>query len=176
MPQAVRIDGMKPRSVVIGGVSRQGIEKRLAAAGVELNDYARMLLAHQVFDSVSPAEQANFASFRVQDLGIQQPATLKTIFDLAMSQGLALCPASAGPFLRLATMDQQNSTNSILSAGKKPANSLAIASLPLGTDDFPKGFYLRVVDGVPWLRGYRCEDAYEFAPEDAFIFQIPGLG
>lgn len=73
-------------------------------------------------------------------------------------------------------MDQQNSTNSILSAGKKPANSLAIASLPLGTDDFPKGFYLRVVDGVPWLRGYRCEDAYEFAPEDAFIFQIPGLG
>lgn len=167
---------MRPRSVVIGGVSRQGIEKRLAAAGVELNDYARMLLAHQIFDSVRPAEQANFASFRVQDLGIQQPATLKTILDLAMSRGLALCPASAGPFLRLAIMDQQNSTNSTLSAGKKPANSLTIASLPLGTDDIPKGFYLRVVDGVPWLRGYRCENAYEFGPEDAFIFRIPGLG
>lgn len=167
---------MKSKCVVIGGLSRQDIEKRLAAASVELNDYARVLLAHKIFDSVSLAEPVNFASFRLQDLGLRQPATLKTIFERATSRGLALCPPAAGPYLRLATLDQQNSVNAVLSAGKNPSDSLTISSLPLGGDDFPKGFYLRVVDGVPWLRGYRCDDAYEFAPEDAFIFMVPGLG
>ncbi len=38
-------------------------------------------------------------------------------------------------------------------------------------DDYPKGFYLRVVDGRAWLRGYRCDDEYDFDPADRFVFR-----
>ncbi|MDT0189335.1 hypothetical protein HF984_04290 [Rothia terrae] len=37
-------------------------------------------------------------------------------------------------------------------------------------DEFPKGFYLRVVDDVPWLRGYRCDDLYMHPLESQFLF------
>ena len=40
-------------------------------------------------------------------------------------------------------------------------------------DEYPKGFYLRVVDGRAWLRGYRCDDGHSWSPDDRFIFQLP---
>jgi hypothetical protein len=47
-----------------------------------------------------------------------------------------------------------------------------VASAPLSDDaTFPKGFYLRVVDGTQWLRGFRCDDEYRFAPDDTFAFR-----
>jgi hypothetical protein len=48
---------------------------------------------------------------------------------------------------------------------------LARASVPPpDTLDQPWGFYLRRVDGVPWLRGYRCWSGHVWAPEDVLVF------
>jgi hypothetical protein len=66
---------------------------------------------------------------------------------------------------------QENAPDSVLSAGRSPAGAVKVAAAPLSDDvAFPKGFYLRVVDGVQWLRGYRCDDEYRFAAGDRFAF------
>ncbi|WP_146112628.1 hypothetical protein [Arthrobacter sp. MYb213] len=62
------------------------------------------------------------------------------------------------------------SRNSVLNVGNAPDSSLTVASLALGGDDFPKGFYLRTVGDQQWLRGYRCTEAHRFSPNDHFIF------
>lgn len=60
------------------------------------------------------------------------------------------------------------------SAGRAPSGALHIASEPLSDDEaYPKGFYLRVVDGETWLRGFRCDDTYEWGPEQLLALVQP---
>ena len=48
-------------------------------------------------------------------------------------------------------------------------------SVPLRADhDYPKGFYLRVVDGVTWLRGYRCDDEYVWPAGSVLALRAAG--
>ncbi|WP_141365098.1 hypothetical protein [Glutamicibacter uratoxydans] len=161
--------------VEIGGLTVDELKLRLSSAGVQLNDYAQLLMRHPLFERASDPKKITVRSYSVEELGVRTAATLPRIYEQAQGMGLELCPAVTGPYLRLAFMGQESSSNSILSAGRKPADSLTIASPSLGDDSYPKGFYLRAVDSVPWLRGYRCDDAYEFSAEDRFIFQAPIL-
>ncbi|WP_347039383.1 hypothetical protein AAHB37_04455 [Glutamicibacter halophytocola] len=159
------------RQVTIGGLERAHLQQRMAEAGVQLNDYAKVLLAHEIFEGIAPVRTLNLVSRTVQQLGLDAGATLPEIFECAISSGLGLCPAITGPYLRLEFLDQAASRDSALSAGKKPDDSLTIASAALGDQDFPRGFYLRVVEGAVWLRGYRCDDTHGFALADTFVFQ-----
>lgn len=137
-----------------------------------LNEYAEMLLDHAVFDRRDD-EEIDIIECSVGDLGLNESAPLVDVFTAADEQGLTLCPPDTGPYLRLAMTSQANAPDSILSAGRSPAGSIKVASAPLSDDmAFPKGFYLRVVDGQQWLRGYRCDDEYLFSPEDRFAFQL----
>ncbi|GAB3251424.1 hypothetical protein GCM10027562_11480 [Arthrobacter pigmenti] len=71
-------------------------------------------------------------------------------------------------------MDQANSPDSDLSIGRAPSGAIHIASEPLSEDvEYPKGFYIRVVDGQAWLRGYRCDDKYVWAPGQRLAFLLP---
>lgn len=158
----------------IGGLSVEELKLRLSSAGVRLNAYAQLLMQHPIFARVCDQKKITVLSFSVEDLGLRKAAILPRIYEHAQGLGLALCPAITGPYLRLALMGQESSSNSILRAGTNPADSLTIASEMLGDGDYPKGFYLRVVDSVPWLRGYICDETYEFAPGDLFVFQEPG--
>lgn len=52
-----------------------------------------------------------------------------------------------------------------------PQGAVNVATPVLSDDDeFPKCFYLRVVDDEPWLRGYRCDDLYMHPLESQFLF------
>jgi len=160
------------RQIAVGGLERSELLQRMDQAGVQLNDYAKMLLAHRVFDEVVPVQELTVVSRNLQQLDLDAGATLPQIFDRAISHGLQLCSPITGPYLRLAYLAQSTSSDSVLSAGKSPVDSLTIASSALGDEEFPRGFYLRVVDGVPWLRGYRCDDTHGFSLDDTFIFQL----
>ena len=49
--------------------------------------------------------------------------------------------------------------------------SITIASEILTEDDdFPKGFYLRKIDGMLWLRGYLADQLHVWNPDNHFIF------
>ncbi|PMQ21771.1 hypothetical protein CIK84_09680 [Glutamicibacter arilaitensis] len=159
------------RQVAVGGLERAELMQYLAQSGVQLNGFAKQLLEHQIFDELVPAHNLTLTSRNLQQLGLDAGATLPQIFERAVSVGLKLCPAYAGPYLRLDFLDQAAFDDSVLSAGKKPAGSLTIASASVGDEDFPRGFYLRVVDEVAWLRGYRCDDTYGFALADTFVFR-----
>lgn len=71
-------------------------------------------------------------------------------------------------------MDQANAPDSVLSGGKAPTGAIHVASAPVSADvEYPKGFYLRVVDGQPWLRGFRCDDTYRWPADTALAFALP---
>ncbi len=163
-----------PSAVIVGGLSREDLFARLQECGVSLNAHAQALLAGPMFVPRAP-ERVEIVALAVGELGLPDGATLPQVYAAAQALGLDLCPQDAAPYLRLAWLTQPNSTDSVLSAGRSPQGSLKVASRPVSDDvEVPKGSYLRVVDGVPWLRGYRCDDEYRFAPGDLFAFRAAG--
>ncbi|WP_286180128.1 hypothetical protein [Arthrobacter sp. ISL-95] len=158
--------------VGVGGRSRAELVQLLLNKGVLLNSHAETLLAHPAFEA--PRSQSlRIVERTVDELGFRRGAVQPRIFAAARDQGLELCPLVTGPYLRLATMDQANAPDSVLSAGHAPTGAIHVASEPLSNDVDPKGFYLRVVDGQPWLRGYRCDDTYVWEPEQRLAFVLP---
>lgn len=161
------------RTVRVGGHSRSVLQQSLRDFGVRLNAHAETLLEHPVFDDPD-GQDLRFVERTVLQLGLPAGGTQSQVFEAARTQGLDLCPMISGPFLRLATMDQPNAPDSVLSAGRAPAGAIHVASEPLSDDEgYPKGFYLRVVDDESWLRGYRCDDTYEWGPEQLLVLVQP---
>ncbi len=94
------------------------------------------------------------------------------IFERANELGLELCPLELGPHLRLAYLNQpEGALGNPVQQHQAPFGSITIASEVLTEDhDFPKGFYLRRINGVLWLRGYRADHLHVWNPDDHFIF------
>lgn len=162
------------RTLQVGGLTREEIHTALAAAGVRLNTSAERLLDDPVFASQEALTVQSFDMVErtVGQLGLTDGATLVEIMAARREQGFLLCPPYAAPYLRLALLDQPNAPDSIMSAGRPPSGALQIASPRLrDDDDFPRGFYLRVVDGTLWLRGYRCTDDAPWSAGDRFVFR-----
>lgn len=159
--------------VRVGGRSRAEVVQLLLNKGVLLNSHAETLLAHPAFEATR-SQTLRIVERTVDELGFKHGAVQPRIFAAARNQGLELCPLVTGPYLRLAMMDQANAPDSVLSAGRAPTGAIHVASEPLSNDvEDPKGFYLRVLDGQPWLRGYRCDDTYVWEPEQRLAFLMP---
>ncbi|MCO1339612.1 hypothetical protein BJH93_12025 [Kocuria polaris] len=156
----------------VGGLSCGQLMIELSSRGIQLNGHAETLLEDVVHDGRA-AQTVVLTERTVADLGFPTGATLSGVFEAARRRGLQLCPADTGPYLRLALTEQAESRDSVMSAGRAPEGALTVAAEPLSEDDeYPKGFYLRVVDGQAWLRGYRCDDEHRWSPEDRFLFQL----
>ena len=160
--------------VRVGGHSRVEILRLLRREDVMLNVHAETLLAHPVFDK--PERQSlRIVERTVEELGFEHGAVQSRVFSAARNKGLSLCPLVTGPYLRMAMMGQSDAPDSVLSAGRAPTGAIHVASEPLSEDvEYPKGFYLRVVDGQAWLRGYRCDDRYVWTPDHRLAFLSPG--
>jgi hypothetical protein len=158
----------------IGTLSRPHLLEALEREGIRTNRSAQTLLDHPVFDEPAP-RSVTLVERSLRELGLEDGAALPRIFDAAEDQGLRLCPTTTGPYLRLAWLSQPNAPDTIMSTGRAPTASLTVAAYPLRADedDYPKGFYLRVIDGQPWLRGYRCDLSYPWNPDDRLVFAIP---
>ncbi|MDQ0850616.1 hypothetical protein QFZ65_002554 [Arthrobacter sp. B3I9] len=171
MISAAKVEGFLVR---VGGRSRVEVEQLLHNAGVLLNVHAETLLAHPAFDN-SEGQSLQIVERTVGELGFDHGAVQSLVFTAARNQGLALCPLVTGPYLRLAMMGQSNAPDSVLSAGRAPTGAIHVASGPLSEGvGYPTGFYLRVVDGQAWLRGYRCDDTYVWEPDRRLAFVLPG--
>ena len=81
--------------------------------------------------------------------------------------------SDTGFFLRLAWTDQPQSQNSTLTGthGSPDQAVTVLSEIIEQNDTFPKGLYLRNVDGNLWLRGYVCDDAYRFPGDALFAFE-----
>lgn len=160
--------------ITTGGEPRDELLRRLGEADVLLNAHAETLLAHAAFDD-PPARRMHVVRRTVGSLGLRDGGTLPQVLTAAADQGLAPCPLTTGPYLRLALTDQPDAPDSVLSAGRAPSGAIHVVSEPVSQDvEHPKGFYLRVVDGQAWLRGFRCDDTYVWGPEQEVALVGPG--
>lgn len=158
--------------VVVGGMSRSQLTSELSDRGILLNTHAETLLESAAFE-IRTAQTVAVTERTVAELGLPDGGSLSRILESALQQNLLLCPADTGPYLRLALIEQATASDSVMSSGRAPTGSLTVASAPLSEDDeYPKGFYLRVVDGEPWLRGYRCDDEHMWSADDRFVFRV----
>ena len=170
MVSAVKGEGCVIR---VGGRSRGDVMQLLHSANVLLNVHAETLLAHPAFDAPE-SRSLRIVERTVEELGFERGATWSRVFAAAKNQGLELCPLVTGPYLRLAMMEQADAPDSVLSAGRAPTGAIHVASEPPSGDvEYPKGFYIRVVGGRAWLRGYRCDDTYDWPPEQRLAFVLP---
>ena len=163
------------RTVRIGGMSKHELLAELQSNGIQLNEYARNLFAHSGFTTSPVTSRIATVEIAVANLGYVRGATIARIHARAAELGLMLCPLELGPHLRLHFLDQsEGHLGHPASKHRAPPGSITVASRQL-TDDHetPKGFYLRRIDGVLWLRGYRSSPDDIWSPEDRLVFCRP---
>jgi hypothetical protein len=164
------------RTVTIGGVPKEELLARLQNAGVRFNEAALALFADDRFTTASSGSTVDVVEVSAAGLGLTEGATFAGLVEAAAERGLSLCPLELGPWLRLQFLDQpEGFTGHPAAANCAPPGSVPVASAPLAAnDETPKGFYLRRIEGVPWLRGYRASPDYKYQPHDVFVFLRPG--
>ncbi|MGB0952117.1 MAG: helicase [Planctomycetota bacterium] len=157
----------------VGGLDAAGLQQALEHAGIALNPLAEELLSSAVFACTLPSQHLSLESCTVQALGFPDGATLPAILDAAQAQALHPCPMDAAAYLRLHHLQQvEDSDTKPRSTPGAPAGSLTVATVHPGQPDtFPRGFYLRNIDGTLWLRGYRADDLHVWHPEDTLVFR-----
>lgn len=165
--------GAVPWTVCIGGMRKDEMLSALAEKGIQLNEIAQTLLAHQAFEVADERSTIEIAESSVRDLGLAHGATLKKVFERAAEHGLVLCPLELAVHLRLQFIDQlEGFLGSPPSTGRAPPGSLTIAAPALADGDgIPMGFYLRCIRGVLWLRGYRSPPEHVWDADDRFVFR-----
>jgi hypothetical protein len=160
------------RKVAFGGMKKPELLEALQTSGVELSDYARLLFASDLFQTSASGKTLETVELSVLDLGFDRGATTAAILKAATAFGLALCPLELGPHLRLQYADQPEGFLGFPpSKHCAPPGSITIASEPLTDDhDFPKGFYLRRIEGTLWLKAFCASPEHVRAPEDRLVF------
>ena len=141
----------------------------LKERGILTNHYAQRFISHPCFSAKEPGEMT-VAIASLEELGLEGGASLDELFRHITGTQFSPCPSDTGLFLRLAWTDQPQSQNSILTGThSSPDQAVTVLSELLENDyAFPKGLYLRNVDGDLWLRGYVCDSSYRF-PDDAIF-------
>jgi hypothetical protein len=160
------------RVVTIGGLSKAELLARLQSSHVCMNESAGRLFASDRFTTARARARVTTVELTVRELGFARGATTAEMYARAAALGLGLCPLELGPHLRLSYLDQpEGYWGQPLLEHQAPSGSLTVASEPLSSDDdFPKGFYLRRIEGELWLRGYRAGAEHVWAGDDHMLF------
>lgn len=160
------------RTVEVGGFTKLQLIQKMRQYSILMNEYGERLFADDTFTTSDIKYCLQTVELTVGALGFLDGATTAQIFRKASELGLELCPLELGPYLRLEYLDQpEGYSGTPLQRHKAPSGSITIASEILSEDDdFPKGFYLRVINGELWLRGYRADHLHVWDPDDHFIF------
>ena len=150
-------DSAEIRTVVLGGVGKSELIEQLKNNDISMNVSAERLVDSDLFTTAETPYTVATVDLTPRDLGFPEGAVIDDIYAKAGNLGLGLCPIELGPHMRLQYTDQpEGYVRKPVREHQAPFGSLSITSAPLSdNDDFPKGFYLRTIDGVLWLRGYR---------------------
>jgi hypothetical protein len=161
------------RTVTVGSLTSSELVEELRQNAILMNESAERLFASDQFATSPTRYSVTTVELTVRDLGFPQGATIAELFARATTVGLSLCPIELGAHLRLQYRDQpEGARGKPVRRHQAPYGSITVASEPLSDEeDFPKGFYLRCIEGVLWLRGYRSGPEHVWGPDDHFIFR-----
>ncbi len=165
-------DTRLPNAVRVGGVGKAELLRALRERGVQLNQAAETLFEDRRFTVLDREQVIEIAAVSVAELGFGEGATHAQIRARALESGLAECPLELGPHLRLQFPDQlEGSAGFPPTRHRAPPGAITVASPSLDDrDETPRGFYLRRINGVLWLRGYWSSSAHICGAEDVFVF------
>ena len=159
------------RMVHVGGVSKEDLLDQLDRAGVQLNELARRLFADDRFVTSPTRSVVDVTQITVGSLGLPHGGTFADVLAAAALRGLSPCALELAPHLRLQFTTQAEGFGGSPTHNRAPPGSLTVASIPLSDDDDdPRGFYLRRIDGVLWLRGYRSWPGHVWSVTDELVF------
>ncbi|RIJ66945.1 helicase [Rummeliibacillus sp. POC4] len=160
------------RIVEVGGLSKTELIQKLKQNSILMNEYGEKLLTDERFTTSPIKHSLHTVELTVSNLGFPKGTTSSKLYKRAAELGLKLCPIELGPYLRLAFTDQSEEySENLLKRKQAPLGSITIASEILTeNDNFPKGFYLRKINGTLWLRGYIADQLHIWNPHDHFIF------
>lgn len=163
---------MEEHLVQIGGRTGDELLDDLVSAGIRLNVHAKTLLASGKFQTETKPRGIAVVVVSVGDLGFPNGAGIQAIHKSALERQLAQCPIELAPHFRMQYRDQPEGFIGYPSTqAMAPPRSITVACEPIDADnDFPKGFYLRRIDGELWLRGYRSDDEHIWDSQDRFAF------
>lgn len=161
------------KTIDVGGLSKADLIQKLQQSSISLNQYGEKLLFDDRFTTSKTRYSVEIVELSVRDLGFPNGATLPEIFKQAKELGLHLCPPELGPYLRLEYVDQDEGNLADHSQkNEAPSGSVTIASELISDEEsFPKGFYVRKVDGILWLRGYVADNLHIWNPDNRFVFK-----
>ena len=165
---------MLKMTVPTRNIPKSEIPTVLQENNIRINEYAKTYMDHPDFQTEGTQSNITVVLCALKELGLEKGAVYADIFSVAAETGLYPCRPSIGLFLRLAYLDQVQSENSVLSGTHHaPDSAVTVFSefLEKDNDDFPKGLYLRNVDGTLWLRGYICDKTYRWSSENVFAFE-----
>jgi hypothetical protein len=157
-------------------MDKRDLLQALRERNVQLNRAAEDLFEDRRFTPLGRSRVVEIAALSVADLGFREGATYAQLIARALASGLVECPLELGPHLRLQFLDQaEGSVGSPATKHRAPHGSITVVSVPLDDrDETPKGFYLRRVDGVLWLRGYWSHQGNVWRPDDVLIYARDG--
>lgn len=160
------------RTVEVGGLTKSQLLQKLRQHSILMNKFGEKLFADDKFTVSDKIYSVRTVEIKVRDLGFSEGATIPQVYKKANQVGLELCPLELGPYLRLKYLDQPEGYLGKPSwRNRSPYGAVKIATEILSEDvDFPKGFYLRKIEGVLWLRGYIADDLHVLDPDDHIIF------
>ncbi|MEQ1821390.1 MAG: helicase [Fimbriimonadaceae bacterium] len=157
----------------IGGWNGGLLLDKLSAANIQLNEHALTLLTSDQFKTLTERQGVKITVVSVSDLGFPSGACMPAIIDGAIQRGYRLCPMELAVHFRLQYQDQSEEIDAVVTQNCAPPGSITVASEPISLDKhFPKGFYLRNIEGRLWLRGYRSDDEHQWNASDLFAFLI----
>ena len=147
------------KEISIGGIAKDQLIIRLFEAGIQFNDYAKILFEHKHFVPIETSIKVQLVKVTLYDLKLGNPCSFQEIINQALTLGLRLCPLYCAAFLRLTYREQlEGSYLTVIS--DKPENN----------ENYPNGFYLRNFDKALWLRGYRATDFCKWPLHNEFLF------
>lgn len=160
------------RTIEVGGLTKLQLIQKLQQHSIMMNEYGKRLISSDKFTTSDTKQSLNTVELTVRDLGFPEGENTARIFKRASELDLGLCPLELGPYLRLEYLDQSESLlENPSQQNQAPSGSITIASEIISEDDyFPKGFYLRKINGVLWLRGYIADSLHVWNPDDHFVF------
>ncbi len=159
------------RTIRVGGMSKPELLADFQRCRIKLNQAGQTLFAHDEFQTSEIISVRQTVEISVCNLGYAQGATMTQIHERSAELGLTLCPLELGPHFRLQYLDQpEGHWGHPPSQNRAPPGSITVASPQLTDDDLPKGFYLRRIEGVLWLRGYHSGTEHLWSPDDRFVF------
>ncbi|MBQ1631413.1 MAG: helicase [Clostridia bacterium] len=159
--------------ITIAPIPKDRLFTLLKENRIRINEYAKRFLAHPRVCDDSFSGRVRIVIAPLSELGFPEGATLPEILAHVPVRGFRLCRPEIGLYLRLCWNGQAQSASSVLTGQhRSPDGAVTVLSEPLEPDDaFPKGLYLRNVDGTLWLRGYVCDSTYRWSENDLFAVE-----